>query len=93
MSPAPLIALAEDYEARGDETGSRAQLEAALRLRESVEAYLLLVRLDLKENRTEAAEKDINRLLQIEPLNSAAQDLKRNLAAKLAEKAQPLPHP
>jgi tetratricopeptide (TPR) repeat protein len=93
LSPAPLIALAEDYEARGDETGSRAQLEAALRLRESVEAYLLLVRLDLKENRTEAAEKDINRLLQIEPLNSAAQDLKRNLAAKLAEKAQPLPHP
>jgi tetratricopeptide (TPR) repeat protein len=93
LSPAPLIALAEDYEARGDETGSRAQLEAALRLRESVEAYLLLVQLDLKENRTEAAEKDIKRLLQIEPLNSAAQDLKRNLAAKLAEKAQPLPHP
>jgi tetratricopeptide (TPR) repeat protein len=93
LSPAPLIALAEDYEARGDDARSRAQLEAALRLRESVEAYLLLVRLDLKENRTEAAEKDINRLLQIEPLNSAVQDLKRNLAAKLAEKAQPLPHP
>jgi tetratricopeptide (TPR) repeat protein len=91
LSPSPLIALAEDYAARGDDTASRAQLEAALRLRESVEAYLLLVRLDLKENRTEAAEKDINRLLQIEPFNSAAQDLKRNLAAKLAEKAQPLP--
>jgi tetratricopeptide (TPR) repeat protein len=93
LSPAPLIALAEDYEARGDGTGSRNQLEAALRLRESVDAYLLLVRLDLKENRTEAAEKDMNRLLQMEPLNSVAQDLRRNLAAKLAEKAQPLPQP
>lgn len=92
-SAAPLIALAEDYDARGDALQARAQVEAALRLRESAEAYLLLARLDLKENRTEAATQNINRALQLEPANSAGQDLKRTLAAKLAEKAQPLSQP
>jgi len=92
-SAAPLIALAEDYDARGDALQARAQVEAALRLRESAEAYLLLARLDLKENRTEAATRNINRALQLEPANSAGQDLRRTLAAKLAEKAQPLSQP
>jgi len=92
-SAAPLIALAEDYDARGDPLQARAQIEAALRLRESAEAYLLLARLDLKEDRTEAATQNINRALQLEPANSAGQDLKRTLAAKLAEKAQPLSQP
>jgi len=92
-SAAPLIALAEDYDARGDALQARAQAEAALRLRESAEAYLLLARLDLKENRMEAATRNINRALQLEPANSTGQDLKHTLAAKLAEKAQPLSQP
>jgi tetratricopeptide (TPR) repeat protein len=92
-STAPLTALAEDYDARGDAREARAQAEAALRIRESAEAYLLLARLDLRENRMEAAAQNINRALQLEPGNPAGQDLKRTLAAKLAEKAQPLPQP
>jgi tetratricopeptide (TPR) repeat protein len=92
-SAVPLIALAEDYEARGDAREARAQAEAALRIRESAEAYVVLARLDLRENRMEAAAQNIDRALQLEPGNSAGQDLKRILAAKLAEKAQPLPQP
>ena len=92
-STAPLTALAEDYDARGDAREARAQAEAALRIRESAEAYLLLARLDLRENRIEAAAQNINRALQLEPGNPAGQDLKRTLAAKLAEKAQPLSQP
>jgi len=92
-SPVPLTALAEDYDARGDAGQARAQAEAALRIRESAEAYLILARLDLRENRMEAAAQNINRALQLEPGNSAGQDLKRTLAAKLAEKAQPLSQP
>jgi len=38
----------------------------------------------------EAATQNINRALQLEPGNPAGQNLKRTLAAKLAEKAQPL---
>jgi tetratricopeptide (TPR) repeat protein len=92
-SPAPLIALAEDYDARGDSLQSRSQAEAALRLRESAEAYLLLARLDLKENKTEAAARSIDRALQLEPSNAAGRDLKRTLAAQLAKRAQPLSPP
>jgi tetratricopeptide (TPR) repeat protein len=92
-STAPFTALAEDYDARGDAREARAQAEAALRIRESAEAYLVLARLDLRENRMEAAAQNINRALQLEPGNPAGQNLKRTLAAKLAEKAQPLSQP
>jgi tetratricopeptide (TPR) repeat protein len=92
-SSAPLTALAEDYDARGDAREARAQAEAALHIRESAEAYLILARLDLRENRMEAAAQNIDRALQLEPGNPAGQDLKRTLAAKLAEKAQPLSPP
>ena len=92
-STAPLTALADDYDARGDLAGARAEAEAVLRIRESAEAYLILARLDLKENKTEAAAQNINRALQLEPGNSTGQDLKRTLAAKLAEKARPLSQP
>jgi tetratricopeptide (TPR) repeat protein len=92
-SAAPSLALAEDYDAQGDAAQARAQIEAALHIRESADAYLILARLDLKENRTDEAAQDIGRALQLEPNNSAGQDLKRTLAAKLAEKAQPLSHP
>ena len=92
-SSAPLIALAEDYDARGDAREARVQAEAALHIRESAEAYLILARLDLREDRIEAAAQNINRALQLEPGNPAGQDLKRTLAAKLAEKAQPLSPP
>jgi TolB-like protein/Tfp pilus assembly protein PilF len=84
-SPAPLAALAEDYNERGNAQEARAQAEASLHIRESAVAYLILARLDLQENKTESASQNITRALQLEPGNSAGQDLKR----KLAEKAQP----
>jgi tetratricopeptide (TPR) repeat protein len=92
-STAALTALAEDYDARGDTREARTRAEAALRIRESAAAYLLLARLDLQENRMEEAAQNITRALQLEPGNPAGQDLKRTLAAKLAEKAQPLSQP
>ena len=93
QSTAPLTALADVYDARGDNAQARAQAEASLRLHESAGAYLILARLDLRENRMETATQNVKRALQLEPANLAAQDLKRTLAAKLAEKAQPLPQP
>jgi tetratricopeptide (TPR) repeat protein len=92
-SAASLIGLAEVYDARGDAREARAQAEAALRIRESAGAYVVLARLDLRENRIAAAAQNADRALQLEPGNAAAQDMKRAIAAKLAEKAQPLPQP
>jgi tetratricopeptide (TPR) repeat protein len=87
-NPAPLTALADLYEERGDAHAARSEVEASLRVHESVDAYLLLTRLDLREDRTDAAAESINRVLQLEPGNPTAQDLKRTLAAKQAEKGQ-----
>jgi tetratricopeptide (TPR) repeat protein len=92
-SVAALTGLAEVSDARGDAREARAQAEAALRIRESAGAYVVLARLDLRENRIEAALQNADRALQLEPGNAAAQDLKRAIAAKLAEKAQPLLQP
>jgi tetratricopeptide (TPR) repeat protein len=90
-SPIPLAALADVYDARGDSAQARSEAEASLRVHESADAYLVLARLDLRENNIDAAADTVNRALQLEPRNTLAQDLKRTLAAKLAEKAQPLP--
>ena len=92
-STAPLTALADVYEARGDSREARAEAETSLRLSESADAYLILTRLDLQENRMDSATRNIDRALQLEPGNYAARGLKHTLAAKLAEKAQPLSQP
>lgn len=86
-SPAPLAGLAEVFDARGDANQARSEAEASLRIHESTEAYLVLARLDMREDRTDAATQSLDRILQLDPANHAAQDLKRTLAAKLAEKA------
>jgi tetratricopeptide (TPR) repeat protein/TolB-like protein len=85
--------LARVLELNGDARGARSEAEAALRLQQSAEALLVLVRLDLRDNRDEQAAENVNQALRLEPANAQAQALKRTVAAKLAEKAQPLPNP
>jgi tetratricopeptide (TPR) repeat protein len=85
--------LARVLENNSDLPGARAEAESALRLRQFAEPLLVLTRLDLRDNRTEAAAQSVDRALQLEPSNPQAQALKRTVAAKLAEKAQPLPNP
>ncbi len=87
-STAPLVGLADVALARGDTKGARAQAEAALRLHESADAYVVLARLDLSENRVEAADTDVKSAMRLEPGNLEAQELQRAIAAKLGEKAQ-----
>jgi Flp pilus assembly protein TadD len=77
--------LAEVYEARGDAAQARAQAEASLRIKESADAYLILARLDLRENRIEIAGQNADRAAQLEPGNLAAQEMKRMIAGRLAE--------
>jgi len=57
-----------------------------------VDPLLVLARLDLRDNKAEAAAQHVDRALQLEPSNASALALKRAVAAKLAEKAQPLPN-
>jgi cytochrome c-type biogenesis protein CcmH/NrfG len=57
-----------------------------------VEPLLLLARLDLRDNKADAAARSVDRALKLEPANSSAQTLKRAVAAQLAQKAPPLPN-
>ncbi|MGA8150476.1 MAG: tetratricopeptide repeat protein [Terriglobales bacterium] len=84
--------LADALEASGKLPEARAEAEEALRLRQFAEPLLVLARLDLRDNRVEAAADEIDRALRLEPNNVAAQELKRSVAAKLAQEAQPLPN-
>ncbi|MBZ5704711.1 MAG: tetratricopeptide repeat protein [Acidobacteriia bacterium] len=84
--------LAQVLEAKQDVAGARVEAEAALRLRQFAEPLLVLARLDLRDNRTETAAENVDRALRLEPSNAQALALKRAVAAKLAEKAQPLPN-
>jgi Tfp pilus assembly protein PilF len=83
--------LARVLESSNDVIAARSEAEAALHLKSLAEPLLVLARLDLRENKFEAAAQEVSRALQLEPSNPAAQALKNAVAAKLAEKAQPLP--
>ena len=84
--------LARVLEANQDAAGARSEAEAALRLRQFAEPLLVLARLDLRDNRSETAAENVDWALRLEPSNVQALALKRAVAAKLAEKAQPLPN-
>ncbi len=85
--------LAAVLEAADKDHDARSEAEEALRLRQFAEPLLVMVRLDLRDNRTEAAAQDVDQALRLEPSNAAAQALQRAVAAKLAQEAQPLPKP
>jgi tetratricopeptide (TPR) repeat protein len=85
--------LASVLEANHDDAGARSEAGEALRLRQYPEPLLMLARLDLRDNKTEAAAQKVDQVLRLEPSNAAAQALKRAVAAKLAQEAQPLPKP
>ena len=85
--------LARALEINEDATNARTEAQTALRLKESPDAYLILARLDLRDNKPDAAAQNVERALRLDPNDGPALVLKRTVAAKLAEKAQPLPHP
>jgi hypothetical protein len=84
--------LASALEAENNLTAARTEAEEALRLRQFPEPLLVLARLDLRDNRPEAAAEKIDRALRLEPTDAAALALKRTVAAKLAQEARPLPN-
>ncbi len=90
-NPEAHAGLARVLEAKHDAVGARAEADNALRLRPFVEPLLVLARLDLSENKADAAGEHVNRALQLDPANGSALALKRVIAAKLAEKA-PVPN-
>jgi len=84
--------LATVLESANKYVDARNEAESALRLRPSSEALLVLAKLDLRENKPEMANEEVDRALRMDPTNATAQGLKQTVAAKLAQEAQPLPN-
>ena len=74
--------LAEVRERTGDAAGARKEAQEALALEPSVQAYLVLGRLDLAANQLEEAGKQAGEALKLDPRSRAAQDLKQQIDSK-----------
>lgn len=80
--------LARVLESVQDNVGARNEARMAIKLQPTAEAYLVLARLDMAENKLPAAAQDVEHALAIDPANAAAATLKRDIAAGLTGKAQ-----
>jgi tetratricopeptide (TPR) repeat protein len=74
--------LAQVRERAGDTGSARLEAHQSLELKPSVDAYLVLGRLDLASNNLSQANSDVAAALKLEPANHAAQDLTRQVQAK-----------
>ena len=79
--------MARAMEQTGDTFNARSEAQTSVRLQPNADAYLVLARLDLKQNQLDAASDAVKNALKLEPGNPAAQALQRDLSAK-----QTLPH-
>lgn len=78
--------LAEVRERTGDTAGARKEARAALELKPSAAAYLVLARLDFAASHLNEANQEASEALRLNPNSQAAQELLRQVAAK---KGQP----
>ena len=74
--------LAEVRERSGDAQAARKEAVKSLELLPSVDAYLVLVRLDLAVNHLSEAKQNVAAALQIDPANKAAQELRRQIGVR-----------
>lgn len=84
------VGLATVLEQQNELAEAKSEAVAASRLQPSAAAFVLLARIQMKENNLEAARDAAEKALKLDPGNSDALDLSREIAAQLAEKAQPL---
>jgi tetratricopeptide (TPR) repeat protein len=74
--------MAEVRERSGDAQAARKEAVKSLELLPSVDAYLVLVRLDLAVNHMDEAKQNVAAALQIDPANKAALELQRQIGVK-----------
>ena len=77
------VGLASAQIALNDLNGARSELDSMLRSQPTPDVYVTLGELNLKENKLDAASEAVAQALHLEPGNSAALQLKHQLASKL----------
>lgn len=74
--------LAATMMAGGDLAGARREVNLSLKVQPDVSAYLLLARIDLREDHPQAAAADVEFALALDSSSAAALALKREVAAR-----------
>lgn len=80
------VGLAAVRERTGDAVGARKEANEALQISPSVDAYVVLGRLDLAANHVDDASRDVREALKIDPSNRSAQELNRQIEARVVQK-------
>jgi lipopolysaccharide biosynthesis regulator YciM len=80
--------LAEVRERTGDAAGARKEARAALELRPTAGAYLVLARLDVAADHLDDATRDAGEALKINPTSQAAQEVLRQVSARQGQVKQ-----
>ncbi len=83
--------IASVAESRGDAVMARSEANSSIQLEPNVEAYLVLARLDLKENNLDSASRQVEHALALQPSNAAALSLKREVDAQRTQPSEPSP--
>jgi tetratricopeptide (TPR) repeat protein len=78
--------LAEVRERTGDTAAARKEAVTSLELLPTVDAYLVMVRLDLAAYHLDQAKQEVDAALKLDPRSRAAQDLERQIEAKEVQK-------
>ncbi len=78
--------LAEVRERTGDAEAARREAHAALDLEPSVDAHLVLGRLDFASNHLKEAGKEADEALRLDPRSRAGQELRRQIEAREGQK-------
>ncbi|MGA9584221.1 MAG: tetratricopeptide repeat protein, partial [Terracidiphilus sp.] len=78
--------LAAVRERTGDVTAARKEANAALNLSPSLDAYLVLGRLDMAANHMDDATRDVNEALKLDPASATAKELDREIEARSGKK-------
>jgi tetratricopeptide (TPR) repeat protein len=84
--PAVHAGLAEVREKSGNLDDARKEARTSLELMPSVQAYLVMGRLDLGANRLDEAHYDVTEALKIQPGNKPAQELRQQVEAREADR-------
>ncbi len=74
--------LAQVREQSGDAAAARTEAEASIRLAPNVNAYLILARIDLQQEKVPAAAVDVQNALRLEPTNPAALGMKQAVQSR-----------
>ena len=65
--------------------GARAEAHTSIRLKPTVDAYLVLARLDMRENKLDTASASVLEALTLEPKHEGALAIKRAIDARIAQ--------